>query len=70
MWCVSLHTSLGDACGLNRRLAAALTIPSALNLLVIVFPEPAEQARAIGAFGACGSIGNSASARRSTHIRS
>ena len=38
--------------------AAALTIPSALTLLVNVFPEPTEQARAIGVFGGCGAIGN------------
>lgn len=39
---------------------ASLTIPSALTLLVNVFPEPVEQARAIGVFGGCGAIGNSA----------
>lgn len=39
--------------------AASLTIPSALTLLVNVFPEPTEQARAIGVFGGCGAIGNS-----------
>ncbi|KAI0741438.1 major facilitator superfamily domain-containing protein [Daedaleopsis nitida] len=38
-------------------IAAALTIPSALTLLVHVFTEPAEQARAIGVFGGCGAIG-------------
>jgi MFS family permease len=38
--------------------AAALTIPSALTLIVNVFTEPLEQARAIGLFGGCGSIGN------------
>lgn len=37
---------------------AALTIPSALTLLVRLFPEPAEQARAIGVFGGCGAVGN------------
>jgi hypothetical protein len=41
-----------------RRAAAALTIPSALTLLVIIFPGPQEQARAIGVFGACGALGN------------
>ena len=35
-----------------------MTIPSALTLLVRVFPEPLEQARAIGVFGGCGSVGN------------
>ncbi|KIP05049.1 hypothetical protein PHLGIDRAFT_108699 [Phlebiopsis gigantea 11061_1 CR5-6] len=39
-------------------IAASLTIPSALTLLVDVFPEPTEQARAIGVFGGCGAIGN------------
>lgn len=38
--------------------AASLTIPSALTLLVNLFPDPAEQARAIGVFGGCGAIGN------------
>ncbi|THH31696.1 hypothetical protein EUX98_g2500 [Antrodiella citrinella] len=38
--------------------AASMTIPSALTLLVNVFPEPQEQARAIGIFGGCGAIGN------------
>ncbi|KAI0704163.1 major facilitator superfamily domain-containing protein, partial [Earliella scabrosa] len=38
-------------------ITAAMTIPSALTLLVDVFPEPTEQARAIGAFGGCGGIG-------------
>ena len=35
-----------------------MTIPSALTLLVNVFPEPTEQARAIGVFGGCGAVGN------------
>ncbi|KAI0704972.1 major facilitator superfamily domain-containing protein [Cytidiella melzeri] len=39
-------------------LAASLTIPSALTLLVDVFPEKKEQARAIGIFGGCGAVGN------------
>ncbi|KAI0084404.1 major facilitator superfamily-domain-containing protein [Irpex rosettiformis] len=39
-------------------LAASLTIPSALSLLVDVFPEKKEQARAIGIFGGCGAVGN------------
>ncbi|KAI0731519.1 MFS general substrate transporter [Fomitopsis betulina] len=39
-------------------IAAAMTIPSALALLVSVFVEPTEQARAIGLFGGCGAIGN------------
>lgn len=39
-------------------LAAAMTIPSALTLLVNVFVEPTEQARAIGIFGGCGAVGN------------
>jgi len=37
---------------------AAMTIPSALSLLVNVFVEPREQARAIGIFGGCGAMGN------------
>lgn len=38
--------------------AASMTIPSALTLLVNVFTEPNEQARAIGVFGGCGAVGN------------
>lgn len=38
--------------------AASMTIPSALTLLVNVFTEPSEQARAIGVFGGCGAVGN------------
>jgi MFS family permease len=36
----------------------SLTIPSALYLLVQVFPEPAEQARAFGIFGGFAAVGN------------
>ena len=39
-------------------IAASMTIPSALTLLVNVFTEPTEQARAIGVFGGCGAVGN------------
>ncbi|KAI0791401.1 MFS general substrate transporter [Abortiporus biennis] len=39
-------------------ICASLTIPSALTLLVNLFPEPAEQGRALGLFGGCGAIGN------------
>ncbi|KAI9059413.1 MFS general substrate transporter [Trametes sanguinea] len=39
-------------------IAASMTIPSALTLLVNVFTEPNEQARAIGVFGGCGAVGN------------
>ncbi|KAG1864990.1 major facilitator superfamily domain-containing protein [Suillus subalutaceus] len=39
-------------------IASSMTIPSALILLVNVFPEPLEQARAIGLFGGCGSVAN------------
>ena len=45
-------------------IAAAMTIPSALALLVSVFVEPTEQARAIGLFGGCGAIGNGESMMR------
>ena len=38
--------------------AASMTIPSALTLLVNVFTDPTEQARAIGVFGGCGAVGN------------
>ncbi|KAH9927592.1 major facilitator superfamily domain-containing protein [Fomitopsis serialis] len=39
-------------------IAAAMTIPSALALLVNVFVEPNEQARALGLFGGCGAVAN------------
>ncbi|KAG2153646.1 MFS general substrate transporter [Suillus bovinus] len=38
-------------------IAASLTIPSALALLVGLFPEPRHQGAAIAAFGACGAVG-------------
>ena len=39
--------------------ASAMTIPSALTLLVHVFQEPLEQARAMGIFGGCGASADS-----------
>lgn len=42
-----------DADGIS---ASAMTIPSALALLVNVFPDPLQQARAIGLFGGCGAV--------------
>ncbi|KZP08424.1 MFS general substrate transporter [Athelia psychrophila] len=39
-------------------IAASLTIPSALSLIVTLFPEPEAQARALSAFGGSGSVGN------------
>ncbi|KAG8215717.1 major facilitator superfamily domain-containing protein [Butyriboletus roseoflavus] len=39
-------------------ISSAMTIPSALTLLVHVFPDPLEQARAIGVFGGCGAVAN------------
>ncbi|KIK37511.1 hypothetical protein CY34DRAFT_15658 [Suillus luteus UH-Slu-Lm8-n1] len=39
-------------------IAAAMTIPSALKLLVKVFPDPLEQARAVGFFAGCGAVAN------------
>lgn len=46
--------NLTDAGSLS---GSAMTIPSALTLLVNVFPDPLHQARAIGLFGGCGAIG-------------
>ncbi|KAG2361205.1 major facilitator superfamily domain-containing protein, partial [Suillus spraguei] len=37
-------------------IASAMTIPSALKLLVKVFPDPLEQARAVGFFAGCGAV--------------
>ena len=39
-------------------IAAAMTIPSSLTLLVRLFPQPKEQARAIGIFGGSAALGN------------
>ncbi|KAG2070574.1 MFS general substrate transporter [Suillus decipiens] len=39
-------------------IASAMTIPSALTLLVNVFPDPLEQARAMGLFGGCAAVAN------------
>ncbi|TFY76923.1 hypothetical protein EWM64_g7089 [Hericium alpestre] len=39
-------------------IAGAMTIPSALSLIVTIFPSHLEQSRAFGAFGGCGAIGN------------
>ena len=39
-------------------IGGALTIPSALSLIVQLFPDPAHQARAIALFGSSGAIGN------------
>ena len=33
-----------------------MSVPSALTLIVRVFPDPAQQARAIGIFGGCGAV--------------
>lgn len=39
-------------------IGGALTIPSALSLIVQLFPDPEPQARAISLFGSAGAIGN------------
>ncbi|KAH7090873.1 MFS general substrate transporter [Auriculariales sp. MPI-PUGE-AT-0066] len=39
-------------------IAAAMTIPSSLTLLIRLFPDPAEQARAIGVYGGSAALGN------------
>jgi len=41
-----------------RGIPAALTIPSALTLLVRLFPGESERARAIGVFSGSGALGN------------
>jgi MFS family permease len=56
----SLHVPRSCSLPPGASPVAALTIPSALTLLVIIFPDPDEQARAIGIFGACGAVGNGA----------
>jgi MFS family permease len=37
---------------------AAFTIPAAFNMIIQLFPDPAEQARAIAIFGTSGALGN------------
>ncbi|KXN84040.1 hypothetical protein AN958_00529 [Leucoagaricus sp. SymC.cos] len=39
-------------------IGAALTVPSALHLIVHMFPDPASQSQAIAAFGASAALGN------------
>jgi hypothetical protein len=39
-------------------LGASCTIPSALSMIIRIFPDPKEQAMAISIFGATGAIGN------------
>jgi len=40
----------------NAYSACAMSIPSALTLIVRIFPDPTQQARAVGIFGGCGAI--------------
>jgi hypothetical protein len=42
----------------GRFSASSMTIPSALTLMVNTFPDPRQQARAIGVFGGCGGVGS------------
>lgn len=39
-------------------IGAAMTVPSALSLIIEWFPAPDEQARGIALFGGCGALGN------------
>lgn len=39
---------------------AALTVPSALHMIVHMFPDPSSQSKAVGIFTALGGLGNSA----------
>ncbi|CAE6494821.1 unnamed protein product [Rhizoctonia solani] len=39
-------------------IGASFTIPSSLNLIIQLFPDPDEQSRGIGLFGTMGSMGN------------
>lgn len=39
-------------------IGAAMTIPSAIAMIVINFPAPREQAKALGLYGAAGAVGN------------
>jgi len=40
-------------------IGAAMTIPSAISMIVQAFPDPEEQSRALGIYGAAGAVGNS-----------
>lgn len=39
-------------------IGSALTIPSALSMIVALFPDPQSQSRAIAIFGGVGGVGN------------
>jgi len=52
---LSLMLFLAD----GRVSASSMTIPSAMTLLVNTFPDPLQQARAIGVFGSCAGFANS-----------
>jgi hypothetical protein len=58
-------TGIGEHCYLcviladSRFPASSMTIPSALTLLVNVFPDPHQQARALSLFGGCGGVASS-----------
>ena len=39
-------------------IGAAMTVPSAIAMIVYTFPDPNEQSRALGLYGAAGAVGN------------
>ena len=41
-------------------ISASMTIPSSLTLLIRLFPDPQEQAGAIGVYGGSAAVGNGA----------
>lgn len=57
--CASIFSADFTRANHERWIVAAMSIPSALSLIVHLFPEPADQAHAIAMFAGGGPIGNS-----------
>jgi MFS family permease len=57
--CKYMFCSSNKICNFPFFPVAAFTIPSALSLIVHIFPEPREQGMAIAVFGGAGSYGSS-----------
>jgi MFS family permease len=57
---VSVHPIMLIVFRAMSGLAAAMTVPSAISILVQTFPDPKEKSDILGIFGAMGAIGNCA----------
>ena len=55
---VSVHPIMLLAFRAVSGIGAAMTIPSAIAMIVINFPDPKEQTKALGLYGAAGAVGN------------